>query len=1235
MGTDRYYAVGGFEENLKCEFLIVEQQALYVVKNPSGEYESIDIDIPFEIKKVYQSFLSILKKRRQLPSLAYYDEELCAAAEDYVIAYQEFFNHVEEGDILSSEHNNMLKLGTVYDSYRNTIMFSPVHPLNVMYQLQVRQELEIGSVREDVINRLTSANLLPYIKDDQQTIFKIVEQDESPEWKYYASINGDRYDEVRDFVPKLVEEKIKEYHAHFNFLFEDIGAQRMVLSLHNLGTCKEIFWGIIRYFKKEIAANQMPDKILNFEIHIYNKGDAISCQNDFFVLSNLKRTKEYLFNIDEKYEYNSDLSAMLVRKIQYYLHKENEKDENYHYSHIAFYSMLPSDTCGDSKISQLTTGISLNGIISGVPSVLDEGWYKTGFGTKYALKTPLNDFAALLNSMYRVAYSSSIYTPDHCISTEVNNKTNIQLDKVYAAANWVVFVDPKVDLSFFYQNEQARDLLIIHYGDQNSSASGYNAITVTRKAEQYEHIIAQELKKKTIKADTMAVKRIIDFFNAINGRWLLRLISSKSSLNSTFSREKMSIISAVKFAMAYYSHDNIVWIPVSLEELLRVSGNTGLSQNEGLLSAKNLSFAHGATCDDLLLIGIEKTKQGIYVYLHPIEVKIGLNDTGVIRKAKKQISNTYQGLRNALWPAGEKRDTIERKIVRNFVMQLAILSCEKMKLYDIYPEETWNLVLDECRTDLLNENYEISEAVNKYIGIGTVISFKQEKCSISGKIESQENITILQLPEREGYAYLVKTVDEVARDIELAETLPPKLSTRYNAEAVKKYEQQKEVDKSVIRESQKKDPEEITEAQNKDQEIHKESFEYAEALTLAIPEPSSEKVDTDREISILFGADQNTGMPVFWHPGNTDEVFHTNTGIIGTMGTGKTQFTQSLVTQLYHERINNVDGLDIGILIFDYKGDYNESKENFVKATNAKVLKPYHLPYNPFALTMPRVFKPLLPIHVANTFNDTVSRVYHLGPKQSNTLLDCIKKAYMSKGILASDPNTWSLPAPTYKNVYSIYMGDDDIKKGDSLEAALRTLADFEVFEADSRNTESLFDLLTGVVVIDLSGYDNDLQNLIIAITLDLFYAQMQAKGSSKLSGNHRQLTKMILVDEADNFLHEGFPSLKKILKEGREFGVGTILSTQFLKHFGRGDDDFSKYILTWVVHNVADLKNTDIRFVFNTEANSMEETKLFGDVKKLQKHYSIVKMGNYSKPIYIKDKAFWELFRELQTQDD
>ena len=175
-----------------------------------------------------------------------------------------------------------------------------------------------------------------------------------------------------------------------------------------------------------------------------------------------------------------------------------------------------------------------------------------------------------------------------------------------------------------------------------------------------------------------------------------------------------------------------------------------------------------------------------------------------------------------------------------------------------------------------------------------------------------------------------------------------------------------------------------------------------------------------------------------------------------------------------------------------------------------------------------------------------------------------------------------------------------------------------------------MFELLNGVVVIDLSGFDTDIQSLIVAITLDLFYSQMQAAGSSRLEGQYRQLTRMILVDEADNFMSEGFSSLKKILKEGREFGVGTILSTQFLKHFGNGDDDYSKYILTWVVHNVADLRNSDVEFVFKTEAKSFESTVLYNDIKALQKHYSIIKISN-QRPRYVRDKAFWELVQGLE----
>ena len=70
--------------------------------------------------------------------------------------------------------------------------------------------------------------------------------------------------------------------------------------------------------------------------------------------------------------------------------------------------------------------------------------------------------------------------------------------------------------------------------------------------------------------------------------------------------------------------------------------------------------------------------------------------------------------------------------------------------------------------------------------------------------------------------------------------------------------------------------------------------------------------------------------------------------------------------------------------------------------------------------------------------------------------------------------------------------------------------------------------------------------------------------------------------------------------------------------------------IMLSIVHNVADLKTSDVEFVFKTESKGVETQNLFNDIKGLQKHHSIVKIGT-SKPRYIEDKAFWELYKELK----
>ncbi|HAV17282.1 MAG TPA: hypothetical protein DCW91_08610 [Acinetobacter nosocomialis] len=497
------------------------------------------------------------------------------------------------------------------------------------------------------------------------------------------------------------------------------------------------------------------------------------------------------------------------------------------------------------------------------------------------------------------------------------------------------------------------------------------------------------------------------------------------------------------------------------------------------------------------------------------------------------------------------------------------------------------------------------------------------------------------MPEKLGSSYMVLSADEIEKDLDMVtRELPKRLKLEYQPDFIEKKETH-DIESSVI-----DFPESTYNVTNLDSQKVAEdvtfcnsicepdfnSVENEGAVDTSVSDDKEKAAMKETGMKILFGTDVTSGEQLYWYPNDTNQIFHTNTGIIGTMGTGKTQFTKSMITQLYRDREHNFESDQLGILIFDYKGDYNESKEDFIRATDAKVFKPYHLPFNPLSLTKSRVFKPLLPTHTANAFKDTLSKVYALGPKQQNVLFQCIIDAYAARGILPGDQTTWDNKPPTFDLVYSLYSNNEDIKKTDSLAAAMDKLYQFQVFESNPNKTQSLFELLNGVVVIDLSGYDADIQSLIVAITLDLFYAQMQAAGSSKLDNQYRQITKLILVDEADNFMGEGFPALKKILKEGREFGVGTILSTQFLKHFGTGEDDYSKYILTWVVHNVADLKSSDVEFVFQVEAKSGDSQTLYNDIKSLKKHHSIIKIGN-TKPKYVVDRAFWELYREVYPE--
>ena len=1205
-GTKEYFIRDEFRKSLTLEKELIELNGISFVETADG-IEVNDIALDLAIKNAYQKILYYFRDKNKLPSLTHLDGELNQLYSDFMSNYLKGLNQLQEGDNLSRTQLNLLKLGTLKREVGDReIIMTPLHPLNIAYQLHLNNLLGTEAISEDILRKFTSTYLVPFLLQENEHLFNPMEQHHSPEYTYYVDENLPRYKSSREFVSKLVTDKIEEFIGHFKYLFDMGHYAPLKLNLINTGDSKEILQGVFKYYLKQLRNDKLSE-VLPIDLYIYADKNITNAFEEVAFNDNIKTLKE-MYDLDFTNDSMSeeDVLNLYREKVRFYSKQNGEAIE---YAHITFLEMVNEIKKTTSNMSNISTGVVLNGLISGVPSAFLGESYRTGFGLKHAPKdNQLVETAGLLNAL-NASNAGAMFKKDGTQVIQIPLEHQLDLDKIYNASHWVTFIDPKVDLNFFKNDPNATDLLIIHYSDQYTTAGGYDAITVTRKSEPYQKVIEEFLESKGVERPKIFTPAIINMFNAVNGDWLLGLLSNKSHSP----KEKISILSAIKVVLAKFENPSVTWVPISLEEILRISGGAGLKQSEGFLSAKNLEFEKGSASDDILLVGIEPVGEEVKVHLYPMEVKIGVNDSSVIKKGIDQAKTTKREFERIFFPDENGQISETKRVHRNFLMQLVIASAEKFDLYHVCPEQNWKSVTQtRIREKLLNESYQFSRNFEDVLKKALVMSFKNGVVSEAYYIDS--DVSVFELTEMDGINLVTKEIPEIQTHVgniklpiesheHLVSHLLESESTSDDGAGMAEWKESIQVEMPATKNSP-------------GEEIIDDCVDMPliQEIIAELPE---------RNMEILFGQNIKSGKQILWKPNDTNKVFHTNTGIIGTMGTGKTQFTKSMITQIYREAKYNVDGKDIGILIFDYKGDYNTRQTDFIKATDAKVYQLYNLPFNPLTIVQTDHFKPMLPLHIANSLKVTLAKSFGLGMVQENLLRDFIMEAYKRKGILPQNPATWSNPAPTLQDVFEVYSEQDTRK--DSLYAAFSNLIAFSIFEADTNKTVGLFEMLDGVTVIDLAGYDVDQQNLVVAIILDLFYSQMQAYGHSGINGNLRQLNKIILVDEADNFLSKDFETLKKILKEGREFGVGTILSTQLLSHFSTGENKYSDYILTWIVHNVAEITTKDVNYIFNQHQKADQE-RTIQEIKSLKKHHSLVKLGDVERPIAMKDLAFWEL---------
>lgn len=342
-----------------------------------------------------------------------------------------------------------------------------------------------------------------------------------------------------------------------------------------------------------------------------------------------------------------------------------------------------------------------------------------------------------------------------------------------------------------------------------------------------------------------------------------------------------------------------------------------------------------------------------------------------------------------------------------------------------------------------------------------------------------------------------------------------------------------------------------------------------------------------------------------------------NIGVVGDLGTGKTQLLKSLIFQVATARREN-RGTKPRFLIFDYKRDY--SSPEFVQATGARVVRPMRLPLNLFDTTsMGESMAPWLDRF--RFFADVLDKVYSgIGPVQRDKLKGAVRNAYEACAPQGRQPTIYDIHAE-----YRELLGG----KSDAPMSIIDDLVDMEVFERDPAKTQSFDEFLDGIVVVSLDamGQDDRSKNLLVAVMLNMFYENMLRTPKRPFVGSDPQLRVVdsyLLVDEADNIMRYEFDVLRKLLLQGREFGTGVILASQFLRHFKAGGTDYREPLLTWFIHKVPNATAAELGALgFTSDLGELSDR-----VKTLPNHHCLYKSFDIAGQV-MRGLPFYELHKD------
>ena len=1206
----------------------------YVYNGLTGEYEPEYeiLELPTCVRNALTRIFAYYDKHNTIPSLCKMNDELRVLYKNYWNAVVSSICSIPNSRCLLKEEYYLTKLGIV--SLRERLYLSPFHPLLVAYTLEYDKQYDDKEESAFAKKLLSPFYLIPYLyyNDSPKRPYTDKEIGEIHNWLSYESVNCKPQERTNDITTKMVWTKMEAFIKHFKYLFQDKDCP-IIISTIGIADDTNVIKGIVEFIRKQYS-----DGVQRIELHEYV--DNLMEETFFEKLNRLdsidviaRELDGLNLKLESKGEYTSqELIHQLFTRVSFYKHALSPTNGQIGYSHIAFYQMDTGTEFIRQVTSELRTELSFNGLIS-IPSTYNKmGAYIIGYGTSGVKEQSgyLHPMTTALNTLYanEEHEGSSVFSNNTCVAKRYKFSKSDLLQSIYDNANWVTFINPEVDINFFYK----QDLYVVHYTDQYTINAKYDSITVTKHVDQYENMLRKSYEKYALSEERFQHfnETMMNYFNCLNGSWMLDIV--KKSEDQI--REKMSIVAASIAMLRFMSRNkNVYWIPVSLEEILRVTGSIGLPQDY-IFTKKSLG-AKGAMSDDLLMIGLDATNEtDIQLYLYPVEVKFSKNSS-MAGKAGKQVSQTFLQLKEHLF--GDANFT--KNIYRTFFASQFLTNAEKLNANKLISDDEYKEI-EQFRFELLNLKYTLKEKLPvKEMGSAAIVSFFSHAThSLSTSLVDNVPVCEVHFSERECFQFIAEPENNHMKFLETDMIMidTDTLNAIDNPIAIVPTEETEcpivltEIENEEVFADSKTNSSVATVEISGMNNSTLENIESETATTTGKSSHAGQKTEvkavaenqekTSNSIKILVGHTLSGHREVVFEPNNTKMVSHPNMGIIGTMGTGKTQFARSVIAQFSKESIHNVGGKPVGMLVFDYKGDYKDKE--FLDAVGGTCYK-FNYPFNPLKLVVNDEVEGMnLPAITADRIADSFAKAYGLGLKQQSNIKQVIIDTYKDAGI-TKEPSSWKNPVPTMEQVIEKYFETYDAN--DKAFALFDKLRDYTIFTTDNSSCVSLFEWLNSVRVIDLTLYPDDTKKVIVSLILDLFYAEMRQLGGSKQKNGFRELRAMIMVDEAHQFLKKDFNSFRSIISEGRMFGVGMILSTQNVSDFKTSKEDYSQFILSWVIHHVNSISKAELANIFGASDPNSERYMDF--INKAKLFESVCKIG--SRVDGIRDLPFFELIKD------